>query len=133
VKEDDITWQEFEERTRDVLSAHDFKVKFREVFRTEQQGYQIDVVGYRKDLCVCLDAKRYTKGHHRASALREQARHHYYRCIAHEKKFGIRSIPVIVSLIDDSLMVENGSIIVPFDALNDFLLNLDQYLEELSY
>jgi hypothetical protein len=31
------------------------------------------------------------------------------------------------------MMVDNGCIFVPIDQLNDFLLNLDAYLDELSF
>lgn len=128
-----LTWQEFEEYIRDVLSYHNFDVKFRKVFRTPERGYQIDAIGYRKDLCLCIDGKHYGQGRHRASSLRSEAKKHYYRCIEHEKLFGIKSIPVIVSLIDDNMTVEGGCIFVPIDLLNDFLLNLDSYLDELSF
>lgn len=130
---DELSWQEFEEYIRDILQHHDFNVKFRKVFRTPERGYQIDVVASRSDLCLCLDAKKYGKGRHRSSSLRNEALKHFERCQAHEAMFGIKSIPVIVSWLDDSLMIENGCIIMPYNALNDFVLNIDAYLEEIGF
>ena len=130
---EDITWQEFEEHIRDVLDHHEFRVQFRKVFKHGGRGYQIDVVGYRKDLCICIDGKRYGKGRYRTGSLKTEALKHYDRCRAHEEAFGLRSIPVIVSLIDDDLSFENGCIFVPAAMLNDFLLNLDAALEEFGY
>jgi len=130
---DALTWQEFEEYIRDLLEYHEFRVQFRKVFKTPERGYQLDAVAYRKDLCLCIDGKKYGKSRPRSSSLKEQAKHHYERCIVHEEKFGIRSIPLIVSWINDDLMFENGCIFVSIDRLNDFLLNLDAYLDEMGF
>ena len=108
-------------------------MQFRKVFRTPARGYQIDAVALRKDLCLCIDGKKYGRSRHRSSSLKEQAKLHYERCMAHEDTFGVRSIPLIVSWLDDDLMVENGCIFVSIDRLNDFLLNLDTYLDEMGY
>jgi hypothetical protein len=128
-----LSWQEFEEYIRDLLEYHDFEVQFRKVFRTPERGYQIDVVAVGRGLCLCIDGKKYGRGRHRSSSLKGQAKLHYERCLAHERAFGIRSIPVIVSWLDDSLMYENGCIFVPIDRLNDFLLNLDTYLSDMGF
>ncbi|MGA9140362.1 MAG: hypothetical protein WBZ29_09065 [Methanocella sp.] len=130
---DDLTWQEFEELLRDILDQHNFEVKFRKVFKFNGRGYQIDVVGYRKDLCLCIDGKKYGRGRYRASSIKAEALKHYKRCLVHEEAFSIRSIPVIVSWIDDNLITENGCIILPVHMLNDFLLNLDYILDDLGY
>lgn len=130
---DELTWQEFEEYIRDLLEYHDFEVQFRKVFRTPERGYQIDAVALRKDLCLCIDGKKYGRSRPRSSSLKEQAKLHYERTLAYEEKIGIKSIPLIVSWLDDSLMIENGCIFVSIDRLNDFLLNVDAILDELGY
>ncbi len=130
---DELSWQEFEEYIRDLLAHHNFDVHFRKVFRTPKRGYQVDAVASRKDLCLCIDGKKYGRSRSRPSSLKEQAKLHYERCQAHEDMFGVRSIPLIVSWLDDNLMFENGCIFVPIDRLNDFLLNLDAYLDEMGY
>ncbi len=130
---DELTWQEFEEYIRDLLEHHDFEVQFRKVFRTPERGYQIDAVALRKDLCLCIDGKKYGRSRPRSSSLKEQAKLHYERTLAYEEKIGIRSVPLIVSWLDDNLMVENGCIFVSIDRLNDFLLNVDAILDELGY
>lgn len=73
-KLDGLSWQEFEEYVRDVMSHHDFEVQFRKVFRTPERGYQIDVVGYRKGLYLCIDAKKYGRGRYRSSSLKNEAK-----------------------------------------------------------
>ena len=130
---EELTWQEFEEYIRDLLEHHDFEVQFRKVFRTPARGYQIDAVALRKDLCLCIDGKKYGRSRPRSSSLKEQAKLHYERTLAYEEKIGVRSVPLIVSWLDDNLMVENGCIFVSIDRLNDFLLNVDAILDELGY
>jgi hypothetical protein len=130
---DELTWQEFEVYIRDMLEHHAFDVQFRKVFRTPERGYQLDAVAYRKDLCLCIDGKKYGRSRPRSSSLKGQAKHHYDRCVEHQRMFGIKSIPVIVSWLNDDLMIENGCIFVSIDRLNDFLLNLDAYLDEMGY
>ncbi len=130
---EDATWQEFEEYIRDILNHHDFQVQFRKVFKKDGRGHQIDVVGIRKDLCLCIDGKKYGRGRCRSSSLKREALKHYKRCLVHEEAFGLKSIPLIVSWIDDNMVVENGCIFVPVHMLNDFLLNLDAVLEELAF
>ena len=124
---DDLTWQEFEELLRDILDQHNFEVKFRKVFKFNGRGYQIDVVGYRKDLCVCIDGKKYGRARHRTSSLKTEATKHYNRCLAHDEAFGLRSIPVIVSWIDDSLGFENGCIFRAGGHAQRFLIELRCY------
>jgi hypothetical protein len=130
---DDMTWQEFEELLRDIMDQNDFEVQFRKIFSHDGRRYQIDVVGYRRDLCLCIDGKKYGRGRYRAGSLKTEAKKHYDRCRAHEEALGIRSIPVIVSWIDDSLSFENGCIFVPVAMLNDFLLNMDAVIDEFGY
>lgn len=130
---EDATWQEFEEHIRDILNHHDFQVQFRKVFKKDGRGHQIDVVGIRRDLCLCIDGKKYGRGRCRSSSLKREALKHYKRCLVHEEAFGLKSIPLIVSWIDDNMVVENGCIFVPVHMLNDFLLNLDAVLEELAF
>jgi len=129
----DLTWQEFEQYIRDILDQNDFEVQFRKIFSHGDRRYQIDAVGYRNDLCLCIDGKKYGRGRHRTSSLKKEALKHYHRCKAHEEALGIKSIPIIVSWIDDNLVSENGCIILPVHMLNDFLLNLESLLDELGY
>ena len=127
-----MSWGEFEEFTRDILENFDFLVEFRKVFEFRGRKYEIDVVGHRKDLILCLDCKLYKKGKSRVSALKRQARIHYERTKALEKLEGKRCIPIVVTFLDDSLLFEENCIFVPVEKLNDFLNNLDFYLEELN-
>lgn len=125
------TWQEFEEFTKDVLDKHGFETEFRKVFSTERK-YEIDIVAYSRGLILCLDCKLYGKHRYRASSLKQQARLHKERVQEFRKKTGQKCIPIIVSFLDDNLLLEEGCLFVPVEKLNDFLNNIVFYLEELG-
>ncbi|WP_232215805.1 restriction endonuclease [Archaeoglobus veneficus] len=130
-KQEVSSWQEFEEATKEILEAHEFKTAFRVVFKDEKGRAEIDVVAERYGFILAIDAKRYTHTWYRASALRKEAKKHAERCKRYEKIVGKKVVPVIVSLIDDSIVEHEGCIVVPFHAFNDFLLNLEAYIDEL--
>jgi hypothetical protein len=125
------TWQEFEEQIRDVLECAGFATEFRKVFVTGGRRHEIDVVARRFDTTLLIDAKRYGRARLRRSPVRAQARHHLARCREFDRAFSSTSVPVIVSWIDDALLIENGCFIVSFDKLEDFIVHLERYLDSI--
>lgn len=122
------SWQEFEEYIREILEIHGFETKFRYVFRDEMGRAEVDVLAERFGIILAIDAKRYTERWYRLSAIKSEALKHAERCRRLERKLGKKVVPVVVPLIDD-LIYFHGSIIVPFEKLNDFLVNIHYYLE----
>ncbi|NOY11003.1 MAG: hypothetical protein GXO67_02720 [Archaeoglobi archaeon] len=127
------TWQEFEEAIREILEHHGFTTRFRHVFRDEQGRSEIDVLAERYGLVLAIDAKRYTHGWYRLSAIKREAEKHAKRCERLERLEGRKVVPVVVPLIDDSVYLHKGAVIVPFVKLNDFLLNIHAYLHEFGF
>jgi len=130
---DEISWQEFEEKVKDILESNNFKTDFRVVFKDEHGRSEIDVVAERFGLILGVDAKRYNKNWQRRGALKKEAQKHRNRCLRFSKILNSKVVPVIVSLLDDELYTYDGCLIVPFKSFNDFLLNLHFYLEELGF
>lgn len=128
-----LSWQEFEKITKTILESHGFETKFRFVFKDKKSKSEIDVLAVRHNIMLAIDAKRYTAKWHRKSALKKQAEKHVERCNRYSKLVNKKVIPVIVSLIDDSIVFHEGCIIVPFESLNDFLINLHTYLAEFGF
>ncbi|ADC64523.1 conserved hypothetical protein [Ferroglobus placidus DSM 10642] len=126
------TWQEFEEEILKIFEEHGFKSKRRFIFRDEIGRGEIDILAERFGIILAVDAKRYTEGWYRLSALKREAKKHAERCRRLEKVIGRKVIPVIVPLIDDRVYFHH-SFIVPFVSLNDFLLNLHYYLAEFGF
>jgi hypothetical protein len=130
--ENELTWQEFEEQIRDVLECAGFSTDFRKVFVAAGRRYEIDVVAYRFDTTLLIDAKRYGRARLRSSSIRAQARKHLARCGEFDRAFSLSSVPVIVSWIDDALLSEGDCFIVPFDKLEDFIVNLECYVDSIN-
>jgi len=130
---DEPTWQEFEEKVKSILEGHGYETKFRVIFKDETGRAEIDVVAEHFGLILAIDAKRYTKRWYRVSALKKQSEKHVERCKRYEKLTGKKVIPIVVSLIDDQIVFHGGCIVIPFDSLNDFLLNLHYYLAEFGF
>lgn len=130
--EKEPTWQEFEEQIRDVLESAGFSTDFRRVFKAAGRRHEVDVVAHRFDTTVLIDAKRYGKARLRGSAIRAQARKHLARAGEFDRAFSVKSVPVIVSWIDDALLCEGGCFIVPVDKLEDFVVHLEYYVDSIA-
>jgi hypothetical protein len=129
---ENLSWQEFEEEVKRVFEENNFKTNFRVVFTDEFGRSEIDIVAERFEQILCVDAKRYNKNWHRRSALKREAMKHRERCERFSKIKGKKAIPIVVSLIDDMVVAHEGCVVVPFNSLNDFLVNLHYYMEELG-
>jgi Holliday junction resolvase-like predicted endonuclease len=130
--ESEFTWQEFEERVRDALDSAGYRIEFRRVFKSGGKRHEVDVIAHKFDLCILIDAKRYGKGRYRASSLKSEAKKHFNRCRAFETTFKSTVIPVLVSWIDDSLVFQEGCFIVPFEKLQDFVNNVELYVDSMG-
>ncbi len=127
-----LTWQEFEEQTRDVLECAGFSTEFRKVFTLDGRRHEVDVVARRFDTTLLIDAKRYGKARHRSSSLKVEARKHLVRCAAFDRAFSSASVPVIVSWLDDALLIDGTCFIVPFDKLEDVVTRVEYYLASVE-
>lgn len=128
------TWQEFEEFVRDILENHNIKVEFRKVFSDGKRKYEIDIIGSSSRYVLCFDCKFYGKGRRRVNRLRQEARKHIEKVkqFNNIKKDNRIYIPVIVMFLDDSLLNEEGCLFVPYFKLNNFLKNIESYIEMLE-
>lgn len=125
-----MKWQEFEEIVKQVFDENGYETSFRVVFKDTEGKSEIDVVAEKYGRIIAIDAKNYSKGWHRASAIKNQAVKHLDRCIRYSRLKGRGVMPVIVSFIDDSIFFHSGCLIVPFEKLNDFILNIHRYSSE---
>lgn len=127
------SWKEFEIEIERILEEHGFEVKSRYIFKDEIGRSEIDIVAERGKITLCIDAKFYSKHRYRASQLKREAKKHFERCERFSKISEKKTIPVIVSYIDDSIYFYEGCIIVPYYSLNYFLTEIYYYLMEFQY
>ena len=129
--EEDLTWQAFEGMVGRIFESHGFDVRYRWVFKNKRRKYEIDVFAERYGRSISVDCKRYGKGRYRVSQLKSEAKKHKQRCDELQKvfKFKVKAIPMIVAWIDDPLLFEGGCLFVSYEKLEDFLNNMEYYLE----
>jgi len=89
------SWQEFEEFVKEVFESHEFETQFRVVFRDENGKSEIDVVASRGNVCLAVDAKRYTESWYRLSAVKREAEKHTSRCKRFSAVTGKKVVPVV--------------------------------------
>jgi len=125
-----MKWQEFEEVVKRVFDENGYKTCFRVVFKDSEGKSEIDVVAEKYGKIIAIDAKNYSGSWHRTSAIKNQAVKHIDRCIRYSRLKGTEVTPIIVSFIDDNIFFHSGCLVVPFEKLNDFILNIHEYSME---
>ena len=140
-----LRWQEFEDIAALALERNGYVVAKNLRFKHANRRWEIDVVGCRKPLVLCVDCKHWQRGV-KPAALRKiveaQAdRAHALadtlpspalkvKCVKWNKA---KFIPVILSLIPSSFKFYDDVPVVPVLQLQDFLIQLPAYVEALKY
>jgi len=139
-----LCWQEFEEITAMALRNNDFTVYKNVRFKTASRKWEIDVIGCKRPIVVCIDCKHW--GHaispstlgkiaqaqaDRTKALTETLPNPklHLECT---KWPTTHFIPAILSLIPNNTKYHNNIPIVPILQLQDFLTQLPAYIYQLK-
>ncbi|MBC7110370.1 MAG: restriction endonuclease [Archaeoglobi archaeon] len=125
-------WQKFERFIEEIFSHHGYETIVHHVFFYRARRYEVDVLAVRDERVFAVDCKFYQNHWYRRSKIRGEAKRHSRRCEALSEKLGKRVIPLLVTLIEEDILMEEGCIIISHEKLNDFLLNAEIYLEELG-
>jgi len=142
---DYLGWQEFEEMAAVALSANGYATKKNVRFKHVQKRWEIDVVGCRKPLVICIDCKHYHNSLHPAT-LRKMVESQVKRVEAFAESLpntaiNIESvkwdkakfIPAILTLMPSSFKFVNDVPVVPVLQLQDFLSQLPIQVDSLKY
>ena len=139
-----LCWQEFEEMTAFALSSFGYTVANNVRFKQAGHRWEIDVVGCKKPLVICIDCKHWQHAI-ASSALRKIVDSQVERTKAfadslpnvslhlectkwHEAKF----IPTVVSLMPSSFKFYYDVPIVPVLQMRDFLNQMPMYTESIK-
>jgi len=137
-----LSWQEFEVITGKSLEANGFSTIKHFAFKSNDHRREVDVVGVRHMLVICLDCKHWMRGLRGAIAEEIVARQvKRVQSLASDEqaraRLGISTrntvyfIPVVVSLVDAGPRFIGGVPIVPALKLNSFLGSIDPFVEGL--
>jgi Holliday junction resolvase-like predicted endonuclease len=140
-----LRWQEFEDIAAIALERNGYVVAKNVRFKHAGRRWEIDVVGCRKPLVVCVDCKHWQR-RLQPSTLRKIVKAQVERahaladtlpsaaltveCVKWNKA---KFIPVILSLIPSSFKFYDDVPVVSVLQLQDFLIQLPAHVESLKY
>jgi len=140
-----LSWQEFEAIAAIALERNGYVAAKNVRFKHAGRKWEIDIVGCRKPLVLCVDCKHWQRGL-KLSVLRKivEAQVERTRALldilpsaalkvecAKWKK--VKFVPVILSLIPCSFKFYDSVPVVPVLKLQDFLTQLPAQVESLKY
>jgi hypothetical protein len=140
-----FSWQEFEEIATLALEKNGYAAVKNVRFKNEGKRWEIDAVGCRKPLVLCVDCKHWRRGlkpsmlrrivdaqvkRTRALLITLPAVSLKLECTKWKKA---KFVPVILSLIPSNLKFYRDVPVVPILQLQDFLIQLPVQIESLKY
>ena len=138
--EAELDWRDFESHCARILEENDYTIRAGVWFRDEERKYQIDVVGVILSRVLCVDCKAWARGggssRSRNAAELQRERTAKLKEIVGQKGIlmdpSMRFYPMVITLKNEGISLHEGTPIVPFEALNSFLVDLDLIEAELE-
>ena len=140
-----FSWQEFEDIAALAFERNGYIVTKNLRFKHAGRRWEIDVVGCRKPLVLCMDCKRWLHGV-KPSALKKIVEAQVERVhvladtlpsaelkVECTKWSKAKFVPVILSLFPSSLKFYDNVPVVPVLQLQDFLMQLPAQVESVTY
>ncbi len=137
-----LTWQEFEEISKESLESTGFKTRRHTVFKWLTRRYEIDLLGMKEPIIIVADCKRWRRN--QASRLNAAANEQLLRTEAfqrflpeHLHQFGLQTwrsiqlIPAIIEIATREATLFDGVPIVPVLKLRSFLDQIDPFVPGL--
>lgn len=134
-------WREFENIVAGIFKANGFSVRKNFRFKTKER-HEVDVLAVKQNLIFCVDCKKWKGGRYKKSGIKVAVKNQERRTgilrnflkrnpIAIQiLKIGknLRFCSLIVTLMEEDIIQEEKTFIVPIFKLNSFLLELERYL-----
>jgi len=128
-----LSWAEFEGITAQALEANDYGVVRNLNFRHGAKRWQIDVLGIRKPVILCVDCKHWNRGWRNAANLKAveaqiertealaESLANYSKRIKLEDWSVATLVPLVLSLLPGQEKLYNRVPVVPILQLHDFI------------
>jgi len=137
----EINWKEFEKLIAEILKKHDFDVLNTFRFKTDRR-FEIDVLAVKNKISLLIDCKQWGRGRYKKTGLKYSVKEQKERAkqlkkflknnfIAHNKlkiDKTTKFIPLLVTWYEEELLEYENVFIVPIWKLNEFLLNISEYI-----
>jgi len=140
-----LQWQEFENMAAIALERNGYMVKKNLRFKHAGRRWEIDIVGCKRPLAVCIDCKHWHHGMY-PSALKKIVKEQVERTFALAESMPrlageiecaswerVKLIPAVLSLVTGRFKFYDNIPIVPVLQLQDFLSQLPAYADSLKH
>ena len=142
---ENLEWQEFEILTTLALKEAGFETRHRLRFTSiEKKWLELDVLGWKKPYVLLIDCKRYKRRAGKASGLRkaledQKMRVEDFTAMLPEihQNFPFTewdyfiAFPILITWLPEDFSIYEDMALVPFDKLNSFVLELDEWRYDL--
>ena len=131
-----LSWKEFENIVAEALEGNNYRVVRNLHFKQASKRWEIDIIGFRKPLILCVDCKHWKRGWRtsaiakaveaqtkRTEALTEELAN-YSQKLGLEKWENATLIPVVMSLTPGPFKVYDDVPVVPVLQFQDFINEL---------
>jgi Holliday junction resolvase-like predicted endonuclease len=133
-----MLWKKFEQFVADIFRANEFRVRQNFRFKTSK-SYEIDILAIGQRYSFCVDCKQWSGGRYKKGALGIAVSNQQRRVkelkkllkknvIARDMLKTGRLYPLIVTQMEEDLLKEGETWVVPVEKLNSFLLNHEKYI-----
>jgi len=142
----ELRWQEFEAITNHILSREGFATANHFVFKGSGRRFEIDVLGAKEPMVLCIDCKHWHHGWApsriiaaaknqllRVLFLSQVFACHRGRLQATRNWHSVRLLPVVLTLADVCSKFMDGVPIVSALRFRDFLSEVSPYVEKLRF
>ena len=135
-----LSWQEFEEFTEECLQDAGFEVERNIRFKGTSRRWQIDVVGTRNQLVLCIDCKRWKPPNYKSkftqAVLHSKAStQEFLNSFARARisEGDVFALPIILTVKDPPQATSDGVIILSILKLANFLQQVSPFSEGLPF
>ena len=126
-------WQNFERLAAFIFGENGFTVRVNTVKTLNRKRRQYDVIAWKDNQTFLIECKKWSGNRYRLSALKRAILQHKERTAFYEGITGEDAIPLIVTLIEEEVLVFEGVPLVPILKLNSFITELDNHADGGSY
>lgn len=137
-------WREFEDLVVTILGSNGYVTKKHFRFRFGGRGHEVDVLALKTPWSLVLECKRWKRSW-QPSALRKVADFHKVRTSAlanalpslqsrlgHDMRCCTKLVPVVLTLSDTPMKIEDGVPFVPVGRFQSFLEQFAGYVEDFA-
>jgi hypothetical protein len=126
-------WKNFERLVAFIFEKNDFRIKVNTIKTLNKKRRQYDVIAKKSTQTFLIECKKWAGNRYRLSALKRAIVQHKERTTFYENITNEDAIPVIITLIEEEILIFEGVPIVPVHKLNSFISELDNHIQGNSF